>query len=174
MNLKVALFCTLATSPSWQAWLFRYNSDLYKEFITELQKSRSCSDNRRVMEETLPKIEQAGGMGILLEWISSNYPHMLEDSTIKPKAAIKSSDPVFEYFNPNVVTYPRRKIFKGDANSLHKQVNEFVLDKIRYDSIIIKDTAYVEYLAESDRALLSKIPQSSWQIAQYRLKHAEK
>lgn len=173
MRVKVEQFCSLATSPSWQAWLYHFNVDLYRRFIKRLQESRGCSQNRGLMTEVLQEIDKAGGGTALGTFLSQHYPHMIDEpgQVRKPPAQITD---VFEYYNPNIMTYPRRIIFTGDARTLKRTVNAFVLDKIKHDSIIIGNTAYVEYLTADDAAVADKIPNQNWQIPAYRLRTSGK
>jgi len=168
MRVKVEQFCSLATSPSWQAWLYHFNAELYRRFIKRLQESRGCNQNRDLMTEILREIDTSGGSDALGTFLSKHYPHMIEGlERIQP---IQSSGSVFEYYNPNILTYPRRIIFTGDLRSLRHTINEFVLDKIKHDSIIVGNTAYIEYLTSDDSAIVDKIPDQNWQIPAYRLR----
>lgn len=172
MRIKVEQFCSLATSPSWQAWLYHFNADLYRKFIKRLQESRGCSQNRELMTEILQEIDSINGGDALGAFLAKHYPHMIDGPN---KANIsKHTGQVFEYYNPNILTYPRRVIFTGDIRSLKRTVNEFVLDKIKHDSIIVGNTAYVEYLTKEDMNIADKIPNSNWQIPAYRLRTSGK
>ncbi len=184
MEIKVDQFCSLATSPSWQAWLYHFDPEMYKSFIVKLQASRGCSQNRDIMTETLLDIQRReNGEEQLKAYISSNYPHMivqtLPESPIvrsTPKVVHKSQsqDKVFAFYNPKLLTYPRRMIFNSNDGNLKKQITEFTLDKIKHDFIIVDDVGYVEYLNKEDIAIIGKIPQSNWQIAAYRLRTTKK
>lgn len=170
MEIKVEQFCSLATSPSWQAWLYRYNSDLYKSFITRIQASRGCSQNKDIMKETLEDIGRLSGHGQLMAFLQQNYPHMIvSPATPKPQSVVGKVS-VFEHFNPSALTYPRRKIFEGEHAIIRRQIRDFTIDKLKHDSIIIDGKGYVEYLLKTDSAIAEKIPASNWQIAAYRLR----
>ncbi len=168
MQVKVEQFCSLSTSPSWQAWLYHYDATIYRRFIKRLQESRGCSQNRDLMTEILTEINNNGGGDKLGDFLSKHYPHMIEGN--KHLKQLKQTGSVFEYYNPMILTYPRRIIFTGDKRSLKKTIAEFVLDKIKYESIIVGNTAYIEYLTTDDNAIINKIPDSNWQIPLYRLK----
>lgn len=175
MKLRVDKFCSLATSPSWQAWLYRFDASLYREFIVKLQSAKGCSGNKEIMLELLKRIEAMdGGADKLEAFISKNYAHMMitDDATPRPvPVQSQTVQQVFQYYNPNLLTYPRRIVFEGDERSLAKTINEFVLDKIKYDSLILNGKAYVEYLTQADRLIINSIPVTNWQIAAYRLKN---
>lgn len=173
MRLKVDQFCTLATSPSWQAWLYQFDSSMYKHFVAKLQSSKGCSHNKDLMINLLRQIEAVNGTDRLYSFISKNYAHMIIDDGQSEEVPVKSSNTqqIFDYYNPQLLTYPRRIIFEGDERSLRKKINEFVLDKIKYDSIIQNGKGYVEYLTQEDRSILNQVPAKNWQIAVYRLKN---
>lgn len=172
MKIKVDQFCSLATSPSWQAWLYKYDASLYREFIAKLQESRGCSQNRLIMTELLSKISSdPNGNAVLQDFINKNYPHMIENDDGSPvrikRDDTKANEKVFVYYKPNALTYPRRIIFRDDPR---KQIAEFILDKYKYDSIIVDGVGYVEYLTREDIAIADKIPNSNWQIVAYRMR----
>ncbi len=164
MKIVASKFCSLSTSPSWQAWLFNYDAKLYKIFITKLRAARGCNQNSDVMIETLKEIDSAGGTAKLLEFLRSHYPHML---VIDDRSKQTHSDVnIFPYYNPNILTYPRRQIFSGD--DVEFQVKEFLINKISSDYVIINGKAYVEYLESSDIHVKDKVPLNNWLIAQWR------
>lgn len=171
MQVKVEQFCSLATSPSWQTWLYNYNVDLYRSFMMDLRASRGCGQNRDIMIRLLKKIDEVGGGDELSVFLHKYYPHVIDGAQ---KKNIIASDAVFEYYNPNIMTFPRRIIFSGDMHTLKRTVNGFILDKIKYDSIIIGDKAYVEFLTSDDAVIADKIPSSNWRIAAYRLRNLRK
>jgi len=164
--LKVEQFCTLATSPSWQAWLYHYDQNGYKKFIKQLREARGCSQNTEIMKELLDEIRKQGGTDKLMEFIRSQYPHMIKSDTVEKQSV--SSDEVFEYYNPMILSYPRRIIFEGSRKNLEEKIVGFVGDKIKYDSIIVGDKAYIEYLTTSDENIIDKVPEKNWQIKTYK------
>lgn len=169
MKVRVDKFCSLSTSPSWQAWLFHFDVPLYRRFMKQLQESRGCGQNRDIMVELLKEIDKVpGGADRLFTFLKQHYPNMLVKEDAEPTPRAVPSGEVFPYFNPGLLTYPRRQIFTG-AN-LQKQVAEFLLDKLKSDSVVVGDTAYVEYLERGDAALADKIPAKNWLIAAWRLK----
>lgn len=173
MQVKVDQFCTLATSPSWQAWLYHHHANLYRKFIHELQESRGCGQNREIMSDVLEEIDQAGGGDALLEFLGKHYPHTLSN---KPSVNQQEAehDDVFPYYNPNILTYPRRQIFVGPPRLLRNRTREFLLDKLKGDHIIIGERVYIEYLEKGDAVIADKIPARNWLISQYRLRHEQR
>ncbi len=178
MKVKVDKFCSLSTSPSWQAWLFHLDAAIYRKFMRKLQESRGCNQNKDLMVELLKEFEQVpGAVDKLFDFLQKHYPYMIvkDQADAKPKAApvsIKSASKVggeiFPYYNPQIMTFPRRQIFEGD--DLERRVKEFLLDKIKSDFVIVDGKAYIEYLERADSRLEKKIPQKNWLIALWRLK----
>lgn len=165
MKIKVEQFCSLATSPSFQTWLFHYDKGLYQQFVVRLREARGCSENRELMKTLLAGIERQGGADEVTDFLRKHYPNTIEGGV---KALVGDYDKVFTHYNPNILTYPRRIIFTGPKRELQKKVREFLLDKLKSDHIVVGDRAYVEYLEESDASITDKIPLCNWQIAAYR------
>lgn len=165
MKVKVEQFCSLATSPSFQSWLFHHNDGLYRKFIIRLRESRGCNDNRELMKSLLAEIQEHGGGDEIATFLQRHYPTMIEGGV---QTSAGDYDDVFTHYNPNILTYPRRIIFTGPKRQLQKRVREFVLDKLKSDHIIVGDRAYVEYLEKADAAIADKVPLDNWQIAAYR------
>lgn len=170
IKIKIDKFCGLSTSPSWQAWLFHHSSELYRRFIGQIQQSRGCNQNRDIMIELLREVEKEGGTDKLFEFLQAHYPHMLVNEDTLPVKVKTADDPIFPYFNPALLTYPRRRIIEGA--DLKKKVQEFLLDKGTCDYVIVGGRAYIEYLDRKDAAIVDKIPAKSWKIAAWRLKSA--
>lgn len=168
MKVKIRQFCSLATSPSWQAWLFHYNNDIYTKFIKSLRESHGCTDTRELMQELLIEIQNGGGGVELFEFLSKHYPYMIESDN--NENIEDGYDDIFVHYNPKILTYPRRLILTGEKRELLKRIKEFLLDKIKSDYIIIRNKAYIEYLEKCDAALVDEIPIENWMISKYRQK----
>lgn len=168
--LKVDQFCSLATNPTWQAWLYKFSAELYSVFIERLRAARSCSDNREIMKDMLPQIVELNGNDQLIAFLRQSFPHVIDEKGIV-KHADQQYPPVFEHTNSKILSYPRRIIFEGDTQSLKQKILQFTIDKPKHDSIIIKDKAYVEYLRREDMQIAHQIPLKNWKIAEYRVKY---
>lgn len=166
MKIKTEQFCSLATSPSFQSWLYHHDVELYRTFISLLQNSSGCSQNRELMLQLLTDVQDRGIGGELADFISKHYPHLIEGNN-KQVNNLSGGD-VFKDFNPNILTYPHRAIFRGDPRTLNKMAVEFLLDKLKGDYIVVGDKLYIEYLEKSDKSIVDSIPLSNWQIANYR------
>ena len=170
MRINTNKFCSLSTSPSWQAWLFHFNAAIYKQFMGKLRESRGCTHSRDIMIELLADIDKIeGGTTKLGDFLKQQYPHMLigVEADTKPSQKVVDTN-IFPNFNPSIKTYPRRIIFNG--GNLKKKVHEFLLDKLKSDSVIINEQAFVEYVDRSDHAIVDQIPAKNWLISQWRLK----
>jgi hypothetical protein len=171
-KVRVDKFCSLATSPSWQAWLFHLDHDLYRRFIKKLQQSRGCSHNRDLMVEILKEIDKIDSGGPqLIEFLTKHYPTMLVTDDSQPRLIRQDQhESIFDYYNPHILTYPRRMILIGTPTDLKQRVQEFLLDKIQTDFVIVGDRAYIEYLKAEDASIKDQIPTKNWQVAAWRLR----
>lgn len=160
MKIKLDKFCALATSSSWQAWLYSFNESIYTDFITRLRKSTGCANNSTIMVDILDKIKSVNGSDELLKFVKSNFPYMVVDEPV----VIPSQ--VFDGYDPSILTYPRRLILRGDG--LIEKINDFLRGKIKSDFVIVDNVAYIEYLIGSDIALVDKIPLSNWKVTNWK------
>ena len=161
MKIKTSEFCQLASTPSWQGWLYHFNIDLYKDFIAKLRESKGCGHNKDLMTELLAKIDRIpDGNDKLLQFLGTHYRHILIEDTVFPN------------YVPGILTYPRRLIMT-DENPLllSRKVKAFLLDKLKYDTLTIGNTAYIEYLLITDDNVVNDIPMDSWKIAAWRLQN---
>jgi hypothetical protein len=178
VKVRVDKFCTLSTSPPWQAWLYNFDAGLCKRFLKRMSESRGCNQNRDVMIDTLGEIEKLDGGDRLIAFLTQHYPHMLVADTnerVPTQAAQPAGDDeIFGHYNPNILTYPRRLILVGAEHELKRKVQSFLVDKIRSDFVIVGDKAYVEFLNRGDEGVLDKVPVKNWLIAAWRLRTAQK
>lgn len=156
--IKVNQFCALATSPAWQAWLYHFDNDLYKRFITKLHKSGGCTRNSQIMAETLDEIDDSGRIDELYGFLKDHYPYVL-DKQKDDKVSIDKYN-VFDGYVPGVLTFPHRLIVRSD-NPIG-EVKKITAGKGVYDFVIIKDHLYIEYLEKNEKHLLGEIPAENW------------
>ena len=192
MKLLVDKFCSLSTSPVWQAWLFHFNADVYKRFIKRLLESRGCAQNKELMVELLAEIEKIdGGSDKLFTFLKAQYPYIIADEQTsgpqrvrvpeideQTKASMaaaargmipaRSRKTLFEDYVPGMMTYPRRMIFEGPVDTLKTMIKAFTADKIVSEHIIHDGRAYIEYLTSNDAYLKDSIPEQNWQIRAWR------
>lgn len=165
-KIRVDKFCSLANSPSWQAWLYHYDAILFAKFVKKIRESRGCSQNTDVMIDTLKEIDQSkDGSEKLLDFISKNYPYMIVEES---QSSVLASDDIFGYFNPSILTYPHRLIFNGSKDELIDKAREFSKDKLKIDYVIINNKLYIEYLNNDEESLINQIPANNWKISIWR------
>lgn len=170
-KVKIDKFCSLAHSPSWQAWLYHFDANLFSEFTKKIRASRGCSQNTDIMIDTLKDIDKdISGSDKLLKFLRLNYPYMLVDDVDDVKDDI-INDEIFEHYNPDILTYPHRLIIAGSKQDLLNRIQTFSENKLRVDYVIVDDKLYIEYLNNNDGNISSKIPKSNWKIASWKLKH---
>lgn len=168
-QIKVEKFCSLATSPEWQAWLFHFDTDLYRTFIGKLNQSRGCGQNRTIMQETLTDIVKIDNGVKLLSFLSDKFKHVLNKQIIEQTIKVP---PVFENFNPTILTFPHRTIISG--NDITNQVKQFLSDKDIYDYVIVNGQAYIEYLYRHEAHLKAMIPIKNWLVTKWRAQYQSK
>ena len=157
MRINTAQFCTLATSPDWQTWLYNYDSDLYSTFIVDLRGARGCSANRTIMERLLDVIDKLGGTAELAKFLQSYHPQVIK---VDPKPHT-----IDQHFQVGVLTFPRRHIIEAPRAQLNDRIQDFLSDKIKYEYFIIGRRAYVEYLTTADEEIMDRIPSENWILA---------
>jgi hypothetical protein len=157
-KLNTSQFCGLSTTAAWHSWLYNHDRNIYDKFIAAFRQSTGCKYNSELMLTTLDDIQQSGKIADLYDWLQLNYPYMIIGTR-----AFKNN--IFPEYNPSILTYPRRIIFNTDAA---QSIKQFVLDKIKYDYIIVENVGYVEYLNKQDEPIANMIPASNWLISNYR------
>jgi len=167
MRVKIEQFCTLATSPSWQAWLYHFSTHMYKKFVHNLQNSKGCSENRDIMKGIVEAIDRVGGTDKFFQFLQEQYPHMLVNDS---KHVDRSDDAhgIFDGYVHGILTYPHRIILKGSGEALKNKVESLLSKKGKSDYIIIDDIAYIEYLERSEEELVDQIPSDNWKLSVYR------
>jgi hypothetical protein len=169
MKINVNKLCNLATNASWQTWLYHTDKELYSSFRAKILNSKGCSQNRQIMISVVESLKDKH-LDKLANYMVANFPYMLDDIDDIPITRHKGR--VFE-FDPHLLTYPRRMIFSGSLLEIKRRINSFVLDKIKYDSIIVDGIGYVEYLLPEDKDITGSIPIKNWKIAKFRLEASE-
>jgi len=130
-----------------------------------LRKSKGCSGNTDLMIDTLKRIDSIPhGSDKLLGFLRANYAYMLVNETSNDNV-----DEIFGYYNPAILTYPRRLVMTGSQTELQQRLSEFSTDKLKVEHIIIGEKLYIEYLTNADSRLVNQIPQGNWKITSYKL-----
>jgi len=165
MSIKINNFCSLSTSPSFQAWLYNLNSELYSRFTEEMRKSGGCARNAQIMQLVLNDIKNIGKYDELLEFLQREHPHVLD---MKVSKIDKINNNVFPDYNIDVLTYPHRLVLKGDLNSLNKEIDLLKRFKFKVDFVIEGGFAYIEYLDKHEKGISEEIPEENWRTVIYR------
>lgn len=160
MQIRTNQFCSLATSPVWQSWLYSYDKTIYTEFMHGLRGSSGCGQNRNLMIKTLDIIKKAGGSEQLVDFLHSNYPHV-----IKADPLVVQLD---HYFMPGLLTFPHRCVIESPKARLQTKIQEFIRDKFKYDYLIVGKQAYIEYLTADEQHIADQVPVANWILARYR------
>lgn len=173
VQIRVEQFCALATSPQWQAWLYRYDATIYQELADHLRTSKGCGANRDKMVVLLSRINAtAGGPEKLVEFLSASFPHVL-DRTVPVEPTVTHAEPIrptpstvpFERYNPRTLTFPRRLILDGgDIGELTRKAQLFVSDKVRSDWVVTAGRAYIEFIPQEHSGVAHQIPDKSWLV----------
>ncbi len=154
--------------------MYQFNVAIYKQFTTLMRASTGCTNNREIMLATLQQIKaEPNGEGELHAFLSINYPYMIDGYVGQKKPIQNTHGELFPNFNPKLLTFPHRLIFEDQPGlKLDRRVKSFLIDKVKYDYIIIGDKAYIEYLNTEDSKIIDKIPLKNWLIAAYRQQNA--
>ncbi len=173
MDIKIGQFCSLATAPKWQTWLFGHDGKYYAEFIEKLRKSTGCRQNSEIMKEALDYLEKKGSRDALETFLKKEFPNALSDGKPAPaKPRPKNPDPMyFRDFMTKALTFPRRQIITGNPDTLVENVNKFLAGKIMADYVIFGNRAYIEYLEEQDAKLKDKVPFKNWKTSTWKHKY---
>lgn len=164
MNLRISKFCSIATSATWHTWLFSIDRAIYQRFIKRLHISKGCSQNNDIMLDILKDLKASGYYDQLMDYLNNQHP----DIVIKPNIVTKtlSEDPIFGYYNPSLITYPRRIILSG--SDLESVAKSFVSDKLAFEYIIFNNRAYIEFLLNIDENIMMKLPPENWKIRAFK------
>ena len=159
MKIRTELFCSLASHPKWQEWLKNTTDEIYQIFIDKFKKSTGCSNNAKIMIETLPLINSAGLEDNLFTFLGDYFPNILINDDEE-----QSILPIEKYFYIKSLTYPRRIVIEAEPKDIHVELSKFLNGKIQSEYIIIKNRAFVEYLIIEDIQIMKSIPESKWLI----------
>ena len=160
-DFYTVMFCTLLHNKDWHTWLNFYDNDIYDEVLKS--QRMNCANGKIFVNKILNKIYDKGGKDDFMAFAIRAMPAMIRKMT-------KNIDnPVFPFYNPHVLSFPRRLIIKG--NNLKNKVEDFIRDKCGVDYLIIGDSAYVEYFDYQHKDMISKIDPTDRQIQKFRELH---
>ena len=164
MKLVLSQLCNLSISKSWHNWLYDFDKNIYTNFIQLMRESKNCSDNKKAMLIIVNKIKEGQDAAMFYEYLHLNHPLAITGHKFD-----KEVNRVFEDYDPNIKTYPKRVIMSNNnKKALLNRVKSFARNKICCDYIIIDDKAYIEYLDNDELDIIDNIPNKNWLIAAYR------
>jgi hypothetical protein len=177
-RVKTQQFCSLCREMRWQSWLNSVAPDLYKALVDHLSYSRSCRANHQAMVEIINKLEQRKIIEKMVQFLIKEYPYAVEEMKDKPKPPSASrvldridDQNVFLVYRPNLLTHPQKLVMENeDRPALHRDIMNFIVDKVSCDYIIVGNRAYIEYFKSKFSMESQKIPYNSREIYKYRLK----
>lgn len=176
MKVRVNQFCGLSTSPQIQAWLYRYNADLYNSFIEDMKQSRGCNQNRENMQKVYDAIVANGDLEKLTDYLKTHFPHVIEiegqETPEAPSALLvpetENSTNILnamkEMFNRRTVTFPRRTVVPVTGFDPDVAVESFSKDKIAVKWLVHDNVLYLEYLLKVDEPIKDSILESNWLV----------
>lgn len=176
MKVRVNQFCGLSTSPQIQAWLYRYNADLYNSFIEDMKQSRGCNQNRENMQKVYDAIVANGDLEKLTDYLKTHFPHVIEiegqetpeapSTLIVPDTENSTNilNAMKEMFNRRTVTFPRRTVVPVTGFDPDVAVESFSKDKIAVKWLVHDNVLYLEYLLKVDEPIKDSILESNWLV----------
>ena len=155
------MFCALLHNKDWHKWLSFYDNDMHDKVLKS--QRMNCANSKVLVSNILNNIYKNGSKDDFMAFAIRAMPAMIRRVT-------KNMDnPVFPFYNPHILSFPRRLIIKG--NNLKSKVDEFVRDKCGVDYLIIGDSAYIEYFDYQHKDMISKIGPEDRQIQKFRELH---
>lgn len=154
MKINPTYFCSLSSSTSFLSWLKNHNGELYQQLIVELRESKGCTQNATIMLRILNKLNDAAESRILLyDFLREKYPHIIinDNSNIEV--------PVFGYYDPTLLTIPRRVILSSEDEAI-----SFLSSKADGDYVVVENKVYVEFIPLDLIYLISAVPNKNWLV----------
>jgi len=183
-RIKQTQFCSLSREKEWQNWLESIAPHLYQELIGHLSLDLGCGSNKLKMIEIQNRLIELNLGSKLIQFLQDHYSFVLEVVRTKEDILIRKSlktlllnkapmtPKVFEYYNPNIMTFPHKKIFyNSDVDVLKKDVLRFCVDKIGFDFLIIGSYAFVEFFLQEYKSESDKIDNKKRELYKFRLSH---
>ncbi len=158
MLLNTIHFCGLSSDPKFLTWIRGVALDIHDNLAGHTRESSGCTANTRKMLWVLDQLVRRPGLeSSLISFLRENHPHVITEAPTANK-----STPVFDHYDPTLLTIPRRLILDNEGMAqqfLHEKVGEYVM---------VDDKAYIEYLPKELAGLLPQIPNENWQTRAWR------
>lgn len=173
MKIKTNEFCHLSSVPAFQSWLYAMDAGLHKSLKDHLREGKGCASNRAKMISILNELLKTPDSSKKLQtFLLTQFPHMIEHKPVQDPPQVKNKHKVFEHYDPNLNTIPRRKIItRIEAAEAGTDLDTFVVDfcsrQSMFKKVIVDDRAYIEYLPPELDYLRDDIPEKNWQVPRY-------
>lgn len=166
MFVNTSQFCSLATAPKFLSWLKGTSADAHADLLDHLRKHSSCRANTQKMLTVLDSITRlSDGEQKLTAFLRQHFPHVLTSDALL-KYDNNQDNGIFDHYDPDLLTIPRRIIMDGD--NLKERIEAFAKDKAMVDYVIIEGRAYIEYLTQDLISIAASIPADNWHVRRWR------
>jgi hypothetical protein len=168
MKINSNEFCHLAKSEVFLVWLRNIASDLHTDLVNHLKVGKGCAANKAKMLDTLRVLVDRKLEAVLEQFLQQKFPAILIDnnSGVVAPRKVENKHRVFSYYDPSLITFPRRIIMVG--NNIHKRLQDFCAKQFYCEHVIIEDYAYIEYVSNEKAEYKSSIPEKNWQIRMFK------
>jgi hypothetical protein len=134
------------------------------------------------MEQIQQELESRRLSQQMINFLMKEYPFAVEEikeaGDVKPTAmrgqlmVTAHDQDVFEHYNPNLLTFPQRIIIKNDdPEGLKRDVNDFIINKVGVDYLIMDNMAFIEYFKLKYSAEAKMVALESRELYKYRQLH---
>lgn len=162
MLVNTLHFCGLSTDPKFLTWLRGTAEDIFQSLMEHTRAAHGCTANARKMIWVLDQLVKRPGLEeSLAGFLREHFPHVIST----PKVSVDRSTPVFDHYDPALLTLPRRLILDSEEAAV-----QFLRDKVG-EYVVVDGRAYVEFLPADLAGLASQIPAANWQTRAWRASH---
>lgn len=128
---------------------------MYDDLRTHAASNSGCKANSEKMISILGTItKSSGGEARLLGFLREKFPQAI----VHHQATVKEV-PIFGFYDPTLLTLPRRIIM-----STQKQAEAFLARQAVGEFVVVDGKAYVEYLPLELLYLVAAIPDGNWLV----------
>jgi len=196
LKLKEGQYCGMSRSKQWRRWLLEYAKDLGMELEATIKSGRGCKSNRLKMLDIKKKIYERDLGPQFEEFIQKTFPFLIirdepdipehriaRNVTVSTALSIPvasknvklNKHKVFRFYRPDMLKFPHHVIIQdSDSKKLAGKMKEFISDKIGVETLIIEDTAYIEYFMPKFSSVMHKTSPRLYEIKKYKKAHGIK
>ena len=191
LKLRESQFCNLSRAAEWQAWLGEHAPDLLTDLKAFLRSGKGCKVNKEKMLVLREEIYKRNLGEKFEQLIIHRYPLLIlreePPQTCKVQVPKQNVAPVlpiplasrnpslnkhgvFKVYRPEMLSFPQKLIIQNkDKGLLQHQVDEFTKSMTGVSTLIIDDTAYIEYLLPKFADVASKLPEKLYETKTWHL-----